>query len=259
LRRKNFYLIILLLLCLAAGVYSYFQFEKPGSPANAASKISVALNTVMAAVDNEAEAIVKKKKTKVSTDTKFQFVVVKNDQIVSWNDHHFVPPVSAISDDFTVKFLKLGSGEFLAKKWRLDDGQSLVALIPLHIQYKIKNVYLSPFWNAEIFQTHPASLLEPESSDGYSVLLDTKVAFKILLSENIKNSAWGYFTAVFFFIAFGVSIFLLIKITKTGFSKYPAFSLVILIVIAFAIRKAMIYFEFPSRFIQSSLFDPKFF
>ena len=72
----------------------------------------------------------------------FAFLVIKNDSIVAWNDHHFIPPVHHLLEDFEIKFLKENAGELLVQKWKIDESSFLIAILPLHVQYKISNNYL---------------------------------------------------------------------------------------------------------------------
>jgi len=262
LRRILSFLAFIFLLSIAGGIISSFRANRPLDPDDTAQKISSRIADIISRLDEESITVIKQfSDTQNISYSEFHFLIIQGEEIVTWNDDHFIPPVRALLGDFAIKFLKAPSGEFLIRKWKMDADHSLIALIPLHIQYKISNSYLPPVWNEAIFEYPPATILEPESDQGFPVVEHGVVVFKFLPTSflNQKNTFWDYVTVLFFSIAMVVGFLALYWVVQAPSKRYPDLIFLGLVFIVYIIRKGMIYFDFPSRFIDSALFDPKFF
>ena len=53
----------------------------------------------------------------------YSFYVYDAQQVVSWSDNRFVPSQASVAEPFTVKLLKAGNGDYLAKKWKVNDSR----------------------------------------------------------------------------------------------------------------------------------------
>ena len=86
-----------------------------------------------------------------SYPSEYPFFVYDAQQVISWSDNRFVPTQASVADTFNLKLLKAGNGDYLAKKWKINDSQFLISIIPLYRKFNITNDYLSTWWNRRFF------------------------------------------------------------------------------------------------------------
>jgi two-component system, NtrC family, nitrogen regulation sensor histidine kinase NtrY len=260
--KRGIFLSAVFTLCAAGGMYTSYQAAQPVSPAFLAEQISRQLAVVLTAIEGEAE------RNKVSWNASSQlihstvtFLVIKNGELVAWSDNHFIPPLRSISENFKVRFLKFGAGEFLAKQWQIDQNTVLVSVIPLHVQYKISNDYIAPYWNKEIFHNHEVVVLEPEAPQGYVIEGDNAVAFRIfpIASVRTRTTFLNNASMALYSLASVLLVMLLYPYFSLLVKRNPAIGFVILTVSLLGARLLMIVLEFPAQFTDSPIFDPKYF
>ncbi len=257
---KQSALIILLLVGTVSGIFTAYKSNRSVSPESITEQVSINLDRVIKAIDDEAKEVVSDfQKRKSIFDTQFHFLILSGDSVTAWSDHHFIPPPSALTDAFELKFLKSNSGEFLIKKWAIEDNTFLVSILPLHIQYKITNNYLTPYWNTEIFKTRDVVLREPLETQGYPILYQGNVLFRILPISNLNRASdwWQRMTILSFSLALISLLALLIWKIETFSKKYPAVGFLALLFLVLIVRVAMILSEFPARYTNSPIFDAK--
>jgi len=253
-------LIILLLVGTISGIFTAYKSNRPVSAESLTQEISINLERVIKTIDDEAKKVVSGVKSgKTIPDTQFHFLLLRGDSITAWNDHHFIPPPSALTDALDLKFLKASNGEFLVKKWSIEDDNFLVAILPLHVHYKITNDYLTPYWNKEIFKTNDVVLREPLEIQGYPILYQGNIIFRILPIPNAEHAGdlWQSLTILFFSLSL-VSLLVLLILKIEIFSKrYPAWGFLALLFLELIVRVAMILSAFPARYTHSPIFDAK--
>ncbi len=257
---KQAALIILILVGTVSGIFTAYKSNRPVSPESLTEQVSINLGRVIESIDAEASEVVSNfEKKKSISHTQFHFLILSGDSITAWSDHHFIPPTSALTDSFELEFLKSSNGEFLLKKWEIRDDVYLIAIVPLHVQYKITNTYLAPYWNKEIFKAYDVVLREPLEIQGYPVLYQGNVIFKILPVPN-SNQAGDWLqrlTILSFSVALiSLLVFLIWKIEVLS-KKHPATGFLALLFSVMVVRVAMILSEFPARYTNSSVFDAK--
>lgn len=257
---RQFFLIALFLFCAICGVVTSYKVAQPITPEAIAKQVNSDLKNFIDKVDQEATGVLSVLQDgKRLPNSTYLFLEFKGNDIIAWNDYHFIPPSHTLTEEFELKFIKINNGEFLIKKWKINNDRTLVAVLPLHTQYKIANDYLTPYWSKEIFKINNVVLLEPADSQGYPISLDQRVVFKILPMPTIDrtNSRWSALTIFFFSLSIMALIGLLIKKINVLSGKYPAIGFLALIISMIAIRALMIFMEFPAGLTDSALFDPK--
>lgn len=213
-------------------------------------------------VEEEGTSILNElKQGKDLRQSAFIFMIIKDDTLHAWNSNHFIPPLNHLQGDFTLKFLKENTGEFIVKKWSVDKNSSLFAILPLHIQYKISNNYLMPYWNKEIFEPSNIALLDAADTQGNPILHDGKIVFRILPmpDSTSMDGRWALTAIVSFSLAILALCLLVFKRVETVSKERPAIGFFGLLFTVTLLRAAMIALEFPARFTDSSFFDPTYF
>jgi two-component system nitrogen regulation sensor histidine kinase NtrY len=261
LSRQSF-LLVLLLASSVSGVYTANQAAETTSIEKLIQQTSSNLEVLMQEVDDQAKKIVGELDGKKSLPgSPFVFLLIQEDSLIAWNDHHFIPPLHHLQGDFKIKFLKENTGEFLVKKWTVDRTRFLVAIIPMYVQYKISNNYLSPHWNHEVFESEDIVLLDPADSQGQLVTLGGETVFRILPMPNSRpmNDYWANWTMLCFSLAI-IALYLLITHRIEVISKEnPVLGFLLLFLALAGARAIMIALEFPARFTDSAFFEPTYF
>jgi two-component system nitrogen regulation sensor histidine kinase NtrY len=255
-------LLLLLVVCSVGGIFTHYKASQPVSAGSIAEDINNNLQLHLEGVDDEAtEALSSWKRGEGLSNSGTSFLILNGNEIIAWNDNHLIPSVESMLDDFQVKFVKYGAGEILLKRWKIDEEQVLVAIIPLHIQYKIANDYLTPYWNTNVFSNHHVSLLDPLSSQGYPIQIDQEIVFQVLPIAGLSQRVglWNLLAVIFFTASIGALLYLLFLRIKSIAINYPAVGFLGLVASLTILRTGMIMLEFPVRYIDSDLFDPKFF
>ncbi len=114
---------------------SVYFASRPVSPQNIANKLSQNLNEELQKVDVEAEAFLSNLKQggslPLTSKNEYSFYFFDGLQLKSWSNNDFVPSAASVAESFNLKLLKAGNGSYLAKKWKLNDNDFLLAVIPL--------------------------------------------------------------------------------------------------------------------------------
>lgn len=262
--KVNLFLRVGLLVCLIGGIFFYNQALISVSPDRIAERVSSKLENELYALDKIADGYRKQwdqeKTITLEPSEHEHFFFVSGYEIQQWTNNHFLPNARLVWDDFEVKYLKTGAGDFLLRKWPLDEEKFLVAIIPLQIHYKIQNEYLEPRLNKNIFSGFSVEILDANSSRGQEVRVHGKTVFKFLLLSNTVSDFTSGVLAVTLLSLAGIAFLVLVYRSKRNvWRKFPGISFLMLVGGVLMLRYLMISYQFPNRFFTAELFDPKYF
>jgi hypothetical protein len=257
--KQKFFFIVFLLSALA-GAFSAYNANKTTPPEQISDVIERNLTGIFLQVDLRAAEILEHLKSgDAALTSRDKFVILDHGQLITWGDHHAIPPVRLLTEDFETKFIHTGSIDGVARKWKVGDDKFLVAFIPLHTEYKISNEYLTPYWNDDVFPFHSLALIDPSADQGYPVQIKKKTLFKVLPIPGAgnHNKPWSALAVFFFVVSLLIGLRLAWKAIQGIQFRYPIAAFLTLSGIVVFVRFVMIAAEFPARFIDSPLFDPK--
>lgn len=259
LKKKRLVLIGICLLFMTAGIVSAFLANRPVSSENTARKIQGNLATVLTDIDRQADEQLKRiRQRKTLAVSDIQFLLIDGSKILEWSNNHFVPSFYILTGDYSLKYIRLSSGDFIIKKTAVDSTRNLVTVIPLHIQYRISNDYLRPYWHPEIFDNQNVIIVLPELDQGYPVMSNGQVIFRIRANQEvIRDKKAQGFAIGFLAMAIALIILLIAGWIKNLSITKPFTGFLALLGSLAALRAAMIFFQFPARFGTLLLFDPK--
>jgi hypothetical protein len=103
--------------------------------------------------------------------------VVKDSKII----HTILRETTIFFQLLNLKLLKAGNGDYLAKRWKVNDNEFLVAIIPLYRKFNITNDYLKNWWNDNVFPSGNITILEPNASLGIAVCAQDTCLLKLVL------------------------------------------------------------------------------
>lgn len=257
---------ILSIIFLAAGLWTSYQSNQPASPEAVTGKIAERISNELIKIDEEARIIMKNvldtPHFSLPKVTSYPFLIYSGDSLHSWSSNSIVPPTPLVSDDFSIKLLKTSGGDFLAKKWPVNAKNAfLLALIPLHRQYTIRNSYLQPEWNKNIFPEGKIAIYEPNANRGTPVCINDLCLFRIgfipddfAFHENTRG-----LSIIFIAVSIAFLIYFIINVIINLKQKHPDIAFLILLASLWLIRVTMTASNYPGRFVHSSLFDPQVF
>lgn len=259
LKKQNLVLAGLSVLFLTAGIVLAFRVNRPVPSEDKARHIQDNLTLVLADVSRQADnQLLRLREGKSLTRGETQFLLIDDEQLLEWTDNHFIPSYYVLAGDYDVKYVRLTSGDFIVKRFSVDSVRNLVAVIPLHIQYRITNDYLKPHWHPEIFENGNVVILLPELEQGYPVIVDNKVVFRISSPDGMVQNQGARTWTVF---CIGIAILLIIILVVRGVKQirehYPFAGFLLLAGVLVSVRAAMIALRFPARLGSFVLFDPK--
>ncbi|MFN8336924.1 MAG: ATP-binding protein [Cyclobacteriaceae bacterium] len=258
-KKQNLVLAVLSVLFLAAGIFFAYRVNQPIPSEGQAKKIQNNLTDVLADVNRQADTQLKRLsqgKTIASSET--QFLLIDDVKILQWTDNHFIPSYYVVAGDYDVKYVRLTSGDFIVRQFSVDSTRSLVAVIPLHVQYRITNDYLKPYWHPKIFDNSNVVILLPELDQGFPVTVDNKVIFKVSPFGSTALSPLARNLSVLFVSLTLILLVILITRWVKGVSvQRPFAGFLLLGALLISVRALMLAFRFPARFGRLMLFDPK--
>ncbi len=258
-RRQTIVLLILASVALAGGFILRSQ-HSARYPGMLHAQIEANLRTEYEAIDNEAAQLLKDSVRITATawdEASHFFIYADRSGIVAWNRNQYAPEASSWSGIDTIAFVSSQRGDFLVKKWTLENG-ALVNILSLKDRYPITNSFLSPQLNESIFPGKEADLVSPFGTAGDPVRVGGRVAFR-MQREGVepRDSIWS-FTA--FIIGLVLLLAALFRLCQDIESKLgPDVSLLVVLASLYGIRSAMVSIGLPALFVRADIFDPKIF
>ena len=118
------------------------------------------------------------------TSQAYSFFLFESSRLIEWSNNDFVPTAASVAETFSMKLLKAGNGNYLAKKWKLKDARFLVGVVPLIRNYSITNDYLKTAWNDRVFPSSNFDILEPDANLGLPVCIGDECVFRVSFLQN---------------------------------------------------------------------------
>jgi nitrogen fixation/metabolism regulation signal transduction histidine kinase len=258
LRRQVLYIIFLF--SLLGSVFTVYRAQKPALPQDVVDDIATNLSREFRAMDEEAKTFFSKLPVEgVPPSRRFSFFIYDHQQISYWSDNGFVPTYSSVADTFKIKLLRSGNSDYLARKWPVSAQRFVIGVIPLYRKFNITNDYLNAEWNNTIFPHGNISILDPNASLGLPVCIQQVCAFRISFVQQSLPVHERTKVAAVIFISLTIFLFLSWAYQMLDKLPYPDLSFISLYAFLFGVRTAMTYYNFPTLFLPSDLFNPQIF
>jgi two-component system nitrogen regulation sensor histidine kinase NtrY len=258
--RKVKILFFCLALVSAVLVLSINLINTPPSAKEIANTLSKNTQRELLLMDEEASRLLKQHDDDNWEKLNHSFYLIKENNVQRWNQNEFLPEMQWLEEDFSVKFLKQSPGDFLVKKWPLSKTEFLVAVLPLHVDYKISNRYLGPNWNQRIFSSAAnVIIMDSNSAQGEPVMVNGKDLFHITqLSTKLENDSLQNISSVILAcisILCALAWFFCWAIEFHRRRKYERAWLTLMTGMV-SVRVVMLVLNIPQIFTNSSVFDP---
>ena len=203
----------------------------------------------------------------LKTPTIHPYFIFKNGQLVFWSDHRFVPDYQLIEGNFRLKSVNTIQGKFLVNKRLIidiPDNFEVFSVVVLYRQFESQSNHLKTEYNPTIFTSDPQQInTSPVAATHLNMYaLSKEFLFSVtpLKVDNLKNQTipenvilLGLLSMFFLVIYLLAWIRILNKTHRYG----RAF---LLLTGYFAMfRVIMLYYNIPFIFLESDLFNPKFY
>lgn len=256
---KSGILLLVALGFLVLGIFSSNLFVEPITEDELALQVSKSLQREVLKAQREAKVLLDDPNPERLSWTKlnYSFFLLDSARVIAWSKNSFLPESYSLLNSSQFSLLRVARGDFITRKWPLDNGRYLILVLPLIEQYSIENQYVKPQWNNRIFAT-PSKIHDLNSASGSLVCVEGDIClFKV--SRDLETESSSHYLG---FILILCSIFALIGALVVMIRHYHhqrRYELTFLIMaVSFTLtRIAMVKFNFPGAFVTFSLFDPK--
>ncbi len=255
--RKSFtgaVLSMALLAVLFAGVFFLFDSPLP----DRVREIEDNLEEVVTEAESRVEDLLQNMKVQPNWDQSalpedvFCFLI-EDERIVWWSDNKVWPGLQA---DTSWTYVRLPSGYFLQKKISAEQNIQALVMVALEWRFRIQNNYLRPKFNPKIFRNYRVVV-----SDGAAGYQPVKLRGRVVFFVRIVPDYTDLRAAAAVLAGASVIIMILLLwanwIRQTKLSPIYAFACWVTGLIL--LRWIMIVVRFPARFVDTALFDPKYF
>lgn len=251
-----------ILVFLITGLLLVYLASRPVPPQDIALTISRNLEKEIEKANAEASVILAslhEADYRLPSIEGLSFFLFDRGRLAEWSNNDFVPTSASVAQPFSIKLLKAGNGNYLAKRWQVNTSQFLIAVIPLIRNYTITNDYLKTEWNEQIFPSPGFDILESDANLGIPVCIGEQCLFRVsfLQNELPLNPGKRAVAVLLISIAIILLIGMVYKFIKRIYA--PEIQLVLLYILLIAVRYAMVSLNFPAGLLNSDLFNPQVF
>ncbi|MFD2573178.1 sensor histidine kinase [Spirosoma soli] len=198
--------------------------------------------------------------------TKYPYFVYQNRRLLFWSDYRFIPSFSRVASVKTPRLIDFDQGRYIVSHQRIAKGADTVdvfSLVNIYHYYRSNNAYLQTGYNTEIFSLDPQLITEQRQNtfhsiyDNSSVFLFSVVPPKIDDYRNHSTPVNTVILATLGVIFLGLYVIQLMRKLKRR--RQYELGFIGLAVYLVLLRGVMLYFGVPFLFIESDLFNPKFY
>ena len=198
--------------------------------------------------------------------TQYPYFVFRNGQLLFWSDYRFIPDLARIAAVRTPKLIGFESGSYLVSHERVrrkTDTLDVFSLVNVYRDYRNNNDYLQPGYNPALFTIDPQSISDGRQNT-FQAIYDNKSAFlfsvvppKVDAYHNHSTPVNTVILATLSIIFLGLYVLQLMgRLRQQRHYEQGFFWLAGYLVL---LRAVMLYFGVPFLFVESELFNPKFY
>jgi two-component system, NtrC family, nitrogen regulation sensor histidine kinase NtrY len=200
-------------------------------------------------------------------DTRYPYFVFKSDSLIVWSDHRFVPDLDKIRHIKDVEFVEIEGSKYLVSTKKLSlinqEPVEIYSVITLYKNYKNENYDIQKGYNSAVFPTDPTQISSKQNRLSQNIFDNNRqYLFSIELPKEViaKNESTPIISIVWGIVAlFLLGLILLRFVFKLHSRRHYGYGFFVLVAYLIFVRAAMLYFEVPQVFIETDLFNPKFY
>ncbi|MFN8354988.1 MAG: HAMP domain-containing sensor histidine kinase [Spirosomataceae bacterium] len=275
---KRQFLLVLAIVSLLGTVIAYFTAGD--SPVSATEDSYLALvqtkildeirqsNNDLSTVKNRIQQAYDTSFANLTLPTRHPYFIFRNQQLVYWSDHRYVPTYEQVVGDYPIKTFDWDGNKFIVNRLPFilrSDSLTIYSLINLHHQFNTdgNNPYLQSGYNLEVFTIEPQNLSLEQSNEPHNIYSPNKEFLfsietpKIELLKNPNAPATAVWLGLVTALLWGVYVL----VRMFGFHRKRRYEWAFLLLLTYllVLRSIMLYFQLPFAFTESDLFNPTFF
>ncbi|GAB3549171.1 sensor histidine kinase [Spirosoma fluminis] len=202
----------------------------------------------------------------LDTTTRYPYFVFKNGKLVFWSDHRFIPEYARIASIKSPKLIDFEQGRYIVSHEPVRAGTDrldVFSLINIYRTYRSTNAYLQSGYNPELFALDPQLITDERKSTLYAIydhasdFLFSVIPPKVDAYRNHSTPVNTVILASLGVIFLGLYVLRLMKRLKQQ-RRYEV-GFVWLAGYLILLRVVMLYFGVPFLFVETDLFNPKFY
>nr|WP_208493102.1 HAMP domain-containing sensor histidine kinase [Spirosoma utsteinense] len=202
----------------------------------------------------------------LSLPTQYPYFVFRNGQLLFWSDHRFIPDYSQIASVTHARLVDFAQGQYIVSHERVvrnAENLDVFSLVNVYRSYQNNNVYLKSGYNSSLFALDPAAITDQRKNtfqaiyDNTPVFLFSVVPPKVDAYRDHSIPVNTVILASLGIVFLGLYVLQSIALLKRrrayewGFFWLAAYLILL--------RGLMLYFGVPFLFVESDLFNSKFY
>ena len=203
----------------------------------------------------------------VKIPSKYPYFIFHNKDLVYWSDYRFVPDLARLSTVASVpKLIQFDQGRYIVSHRRVAAGKKILdifSLVNIYRFYHSNNSYLQSGFNPELFAIDPRAVTDRRQNT-YQAIYDNASAFLFSVVPPRVNAYRNHSTpvntvilATLGIIFLGLYVFqLMVRLID---NRQYEWGLVALAAYLVLLRVVMLYFGVPFLFVESDLFNAKYY
>ncbi len=272
---KHIFLLLSLLLLGGAFLFNFFSDKEAlgASDDKYLSSLRTRIKEEVGALQQDlgtvAERVVKAQQfnfTELRTLTNYPYYIYKNHELVFWSDHRFIPDSAKIFNITSTHLIDFQQGKYIIGRRSLNiknDVIDIFSAINLRRDYKRDNNHLQSGYNLSLFVTDPQEISTKQIKP-YQTIFDDQNRFlfsvippKLEIYRNQTLSINTVVLSILSVLFFGIYVWQwVIRLSR---NRNYELSFVILAAYLIILRIGMLYFNIPSLFYETDIFNPKFY
>jgi signal transduction histidine kinase/low affinity Fe/Cu permease len=185
---------------------------------------------------------------------------IDSNKLIRWTTHQFLPEYSLWTDTFSVKIISTTRGFFLVKKWQTTSQRFILGCIPFLQKFNVRNKYLRPVWNEDIFGISKPVLSESFSVGSVSLPMaeDNSIILYATLERNFNLESDNTRAAIVFTLGLFCFLIACFRFLQTLHHRgWYEITFLIALSAWLIIRWVMIKLQLPAVWLDISWFDPQ--
>jgi nitrogen fixation/metabolism regulation signal transduction histidine kinase len=277
-RIENHVFLLLALLAIGLSVACYLLLEQSAPAANDEQYLSAVQQRVKEEMSISADELhrvadlVRRKPDPSFSDlslpeqTQYPYYVFRNQKLLFWSDHRFIPSFSQVKDVKNPHLIDFEQGRYVVsheRVWRLKDTIDVFSLVNIYRYYRSSNTYLQSGYNPDLFVLDPEAVSNQRTS-AFQSIYDNSSAFlfsvtppKVVPYRNQSMPVNTITLAALGVIFLGLYLLQLLGWMREG--RHYEWSFICLATYLVVLRGLMLYYGVPFLFIESDLFNPKYY
>ncbi|WP_460675020.1 sensor histidine kinase [Larkinella ripae] len=199
-------------------------------------------------------------------ESKYPYFIFRNQQLLFWSDFRFIPDYKRLKSIIYPRYLSFPQGDYLVNRQfikRGKDSLEVFSLVNVYRRYQNENSYLRSGYNPDLFSIDPQQVTT-EKNNVYQSMYDQTPVFLFSVvppqMEGYQNQTSPVNTVILAMLSvFFMGIYLIRRTLNLRRSRHYGAGFIILALYLVTLRVVMLYFGVPFLFLESDLFNSKFF